>query len=90
MSSFKNVRLAQWTTSSFGFVSLFRTPPVFGLHFVGGLPDNDVRNYAFSFKGTSYSITTVIQYDQQLKHFVTWICQSDGRCFKIVLWFYKH
>lgn len=62
---------------------------MFGLHFVEGLPDNDVRNYAFSFKGMSYSVTTVIQYDQQLKHFVTWICQSDGIYFKIVFWFYK-
>lgn len=62
---------------------------MFALHFVEGLPDNDMRNYAFSFKGMSYSVTTVIQYDQQLKHFVTWICHSDGRYFMIVLWFYK-
>ncbi|KAK5858602.1 hypothetical protein PBY51_002731 [Eleginops maclovinus] len=53
-------------------------PPVFGLHFVEGLPDNDVTIYTFSFKGKRYSITTVIQYNRQLKHFVTWICNSDG------------
>ncbi|XP_034063135.1 SUMO-specific isopeptidase USPL1 isoform X1 [Gymnodraco acuticeps] len=52
--------------------------PVFGLHFVEGLPDNDVSIYTFSFKGKRYSITTVIQYNHQLKHFVTWICDSDG------------
>ncbi|KAK1882360.1 SUMO-specific isopeptidase USPL1 [Dissostichus eleginoides] len=52
--------------------------PVFGLHFVEGLPDNDVSIYTFSFKGKRYSITTVIQYHHQLKHFVTWICDSDG------------
>ncbi|XP_034745192.1 SUMO-specific isopeptidase USPL1 [Etheostoma cragini] len=53
-------------------------PPVFELHFVEGLPNNDVRIYAFTFKGKRYSITTVIQYNHQLKHFVTWICNSDG------------
>ncbi|XP_070700387.1 SUMO-specific isopeptidase USPL1 [Pempheris klunzingeri] len=53
-------------------------PPVFGLHFVEGLPDNDIRIYAFDFKGKRYSVTTVIQYNHQLKHFVTWICNSDG------------
>ncbi|XP_037604242.1 SUMO-specific isopeptidase USPL1 isoform X3 [Sebastes umbrosus] len=53
-------------------------PPVFALHFVEGLPDNDVRIYTFTFKGKRYSVTTVIQYNHQLKHFVTWICNSDG------------
>ncbi|XP_035522010.1 SUMO-specific isopeptidase USPL1 isoform X1 [Morone saxatilis] len=57
---------------------LERVPPVFELHFVEGLPDNDVRIYTFSFQGKRYSVTTVIQYNQQLKHFVTWICNSDG------------
>ncbi|KAM6907225.1 SUMO-specific isopeptidase USPL1 [Xenentodon cancila] len=57
---------------------LERVPAVFALHFVEGLPDNDVGVYAFSFKGKRYSVTTVIQYNQQLKHFVTWICSSDG------------
>uniref|UniRef100_A0A4W6FK48 Ubiquitin specific peptidase like 1 n=1 Tax=Lates calcarifer TaxID=8187 RepID=A0A4W6FK48_LATCA len=53
-------------------------PPVFVLHFVEGLPDNDVRIYTFNFKGKRYSVTMVIQYNHQLKHFVTWICNSDG------------
>ncbi|TMS14143.1 SUMO-specific isopeptidase USPL1 [Larimichthys crocea] len=53
-------------------------PPVFQLHFVEGLPDSDVRIYSFTFKGKCYSVTTVIQYNQQLKHFVTWIGNSDG------------
>ncbi|XP_073335278.1 SUMO-specific isopeptidase USPL1 isoform X2 [Pagrus major] len=57
---------------------LERLPPVFMLHFVEGLPDNDVRIYTFTFKGKRYSVTTVIQYNQQLKHFVTWIRNSDG------------
>ncbi|KAF7647609.1 hypothetical protein LDENG_00169800 [Lucifuga dentata] len=53
-------------------------PPVFALHFVTGLPDNDVRIYSFSFKGKHYSVTSVIQYNAHLKHFVTWIRKSDG------------
>uniref|UniRef100_G3QB98 USP domain-containing protein n=1 Tax=Gasterosteus aculeatus TaxID=69293 RepID=G3QB98_GASAC len=53
-------------------------PSVFALHFVEGLPDNDVRRYAFTFKESRYSVTTVIQYDHQLKHFVTWTRNSDG------------
>ncbi|XP_068572142.1 SUMO-specific isopeptidase USPL1 [Cebidichthys violaceus] len=53
-------------------------PPVFALHFVEGLPDSDVRTYDFTFKEKRYSVTTVIQYNHQLKHFVTWICNSDG------------
>lgn len=59
-------------------LTLERVPPVFALHFVEGLPDNDVTIYTFNFKGKSYSVTTVIQYNQHLKHFVTWVYQSDG------------
>ncbi|KAK2882016.1 SUMO-specific isopeptidase USPL1 isoform X2 [Channa argus] len=57
---------------------LERVPPVFVLHFVEGLPDNDVKIYTFNFQGKCYSVTTVIQYNHRLKHFVTWICNSDG------------
>ncbi|KAM4545406.1 SUMO-specific isopeptidase USPL1 [Odontesthes bonariensis] len=57
---------------------LERVPPVFALHFVEGLPDNDVSMYTFNFKGKRYSVTTVIQYCQQLKHFVAWISNGDG------------
>ncbi|XP_061595386.1 SUMO-specific isopeptidase USPL1 isoform X2 [Cololabis saira] len=53
-------------------------PAVFALHFVEGLPDNDVGIYSFSFQGKHHSVSTVIQYNQQLKHFVTWIRNSDG------------
>lgn len=57
---------------------LERVPAVFALHFVEGLPDNDVRIYSFAFGGKRYSITSVIQYDQHLKHFVPWIRKLDG------------
>ncbi|KAM9437627.1 SUMO-specific isopeptidase USPL1 isoform 1-T1 [Salvelinus alpinus] len=57
---------------------LERVSPVFVLHFVEGLPDNDLCVYSFTFQQQEYSVTTVIQYDQQLKHFVTWIRRPDG------------
>uniref|UniRef100_A0A4W5JG80 USP domain-containing protein n=1 Tax=Hucho hucho TaxID=62062 RepID=A0A4W5JG80_9TELE len=57
---------------------LERVSPVFVLHFVEGLPDNDLCMYSFTFQQQKYSVTTVIQYDQQLKHFVTWIRRPDG------------
>ncbi|XP_029626131.1 SUMO-specific isopeptidase USPL1 isoform X2 [Salmo trutta] len=57
---------------------LERVSPVFVLHFVEGLPDNDLCVYSFTFQQQKYSVTTVIQYDQQLKHFVTWIRRADG------------
>ncbi|CAB1316930.1 unnamed protein product [Coregonus sp. 'balchen'] len=57
---------------------LERLSPVFVLHFVEGLPDNDLSVYSFTFQQQRYSVTTVLQYDQQLKHFVTWIRRPDG------------
>ncbi|KAG5844683.1 hypothetical protein ANANG_G00165080 [Anguilla anguilla] len=52
--------------------------PVFALHFVEGLPQNDVDAYSFDFHGNHYSVSTVIQYDQHLKHFVAWIRDDSG------------
>uniref|UniRef100_H3BW28 USP domain-containing protein n=1 Tax=Tetraodon nigroviridis TaxID=99883 RepID=H3BW28_TETNG len=59
-------------------MTLESVPPVFGLHFVQGLPSNDTGNYSFTFNRNHYSISTVIQYKHHLKHFVTWICHSNG------------
>lgn len=59
-------------------IVLEKVPPVFALHFVEGLPDGDAGLYTFEFKGQRHSITSVIQYDDQLKHFVTWTRNSDG------------
>ncbi|XP_042354915.1 SUMO-specific isopeptidase USPL1 [Plectropomus leopardus] len=59
-------------------MTLESVPPVFELHFVEGLPHNDVTVYTFTFKRKRYSVTTVIQYNHQLKHFVTWIRNLDG------------
>lgn len=57
---------------------LLRAPRVLALHFVQGLPDSDVGKYAFTFQGMDYRITTVIQYDTRLRHFVTWVACADG------------
>ncbi|KAM9788363.1 SUMO-specific isopeptidase USPL1 [Neosynchiropus ocellatus] len=57
---------------------LERVPRVFALHFVEGLPQNDISVYNFNFKGKHYTITSVIQYKQDLQHFVSWIHQSQG------------
>ncbi|XP_036416910.1 SUMO-specific isopeptidase USPL1 isoform X2 [Colossoma macropomum] len=55
-----------------------RLSPVLALHFVEGLPRRDISRYSFDFQGTHYAIKTIIQYSEQLEHFVTWIQQPDG------------
>lgn len=57
---------------------LERVPPVFALHFVEGLPDNNIEVYNFNFKKKHFSVTAVIQYNTRLKHFVTWVHKCDG------------
>lgn len=52
--------------------------PVFALHFVEGLPDNNIQVYSFSFNKKHYTVTAVIQYNSLFKHFVTWAHRSDG------------
>ncbi|XP_006009960.1 SUMO-specific isopeptidase USPL1 isoform X2 [Latimeria chalumnae] len=55
-----------------------RVPSIFMLHFVEGLPHSNLQAYSFEFEGSSYQISMVIQYQCNLKHFVTWISNSDG------------
>ncbi|XP_054996557.1 SUMO-specific isopeptidase USPL1 [Sorex araneus] len=50
---------------------------IFMLHFVEGLPQNDLQCYSFHFEGCLYQITAVIQY-QANNHFITWILGADG------------
>lgn len=57
---------------------LDRVPPVFALHFVEGLPNDDVQAYSFNRQGSRYSVSTVIQYTETIKHFVTWIRTPSG------------
>ncbi|KAK2823348.1 hypothetical protein Q7C36_019948 [Tachysurus vachellii] len=57
---------------------LQRISSVLALHFLEGLPRRDLSKYAFDFHGTQYNIRTIIQYNEQREHFVTWIHQPDG------------
>ncbi|XP_044522038.1 SUMO-specific isopeptidase USPL1 [Gracilinanus agilis] len=57
---------------------LEKVSSVFMLHFVEGLPSNDLQFYSFHFEGFFYQITCVIQYQINEKHFITWILNSDG------------
>ncbi|XP_032075395.1 SUMO-specific isopeptidase USPL1 isoform X2 [Thamnophis elegans] len=47
------------------------------VHFVEGLPHNNLMAYSFQFQEYSYQVTAVVQY-QKAKHFITWILTSDG------------
>nr|XP_023683487.1 SUMO-specific isopeptidase USPL1 isoform X1 [Paramormyrops kingsleyae] len=57
---------------------LERLGPLFVLHFVEGLPLNDISKYAFDFQGMHYSVSVIIQYTEHMKHFVTWLRASSG------------
>ncbi|ELK30263.1 PREDICTED: SUMO-specific isopeptidase USPL1 [Myotis davidii] len=56
---------------------LKKVSPIFMLHFVEGLPHNDLQHYSFLFEGYLYQITSVIQYYSN-NHFITWILCVDG------------
>ncbi|XP_053419699.1 SUMO-specific isopeptidase USPL1 isoform X2 [Nycticebus coucang] len=58
-------------------MALEKASPIFMLHFVQGLPQNDLQQYAFHFEGCLYQVTSVIQY-QANNHFITWILDADG------------
>ncbi|NXA53439.1 USPL1 isopeptidase, partial [Nothocercus julius] len=57
---------------------LEKVPTIFMLHFVEGLPHNNLKNYSFQFEGDSYQITSVVQYQSVKKHFITWCLNPDG------------
>ncbi|XP_067289234.1 SUMO-specific isopeptidase USPL1 isoform X2 [Pseudorasbora parva] len=57
---------------------LERLSPVFALHFVEGLPRKDISKLSFEFQNVHYNVSTVIQYNKHLQHFVSWIRQSNG------------
>ncbi|KAM7179907.1 SUMO-specific isopeptidase USPL1 isoform 2-T3 [Macrochelys suwanniensis] len=56
---------------------LEKVPAIFMIHFIEGLPHNELKNYSFQFEGDFYQITAVIQYQQDPKHFKTWILNPD-------------
>ncbi|XP_053241949.1 SUMO-specific isopeptidase USPL1 isoform X1 [Podarcis raffonei] len=47
------------------------------MHFVEGLPRSDLETYSFQFQGDSYQVTAVVQYQEEARHFITWISDSD-------------
>ncbi|XP_053564448.1 SUMO-specific isopeptidase USPL1 isoform X2 [Bombina bombina] len=49
---------------------------IFMLHFVEGLPHNDLNSYSFQFEEYTYKVSAVIQY--QANHFSTWIKNDDS------------
>nr|XP_023960941.1 SUMO-specific isopeptidase USPL1 isoform X1 [Chrysemys picta bellii]XP_023960952.1 SUMO-specific isopeptidase USPL1 isoform X1 [Chrysemys picta bellii]XP_042698768.1 SUMO-specific isopeptidase USPL1 isoform X1 [Chrysemys picta bellii]XP_042698769.1 SUMO-specific isopeptidase USPL1 isoform X1 [Chrysemys picta bellii]XP_042698770.1 SUMO-specific isopeptidase USPL1 isoform X1 [Chrysemys picta bellii] len=56
---------------------LEKVPSILMIHFVEGLPHNKLKNYSFQFEGDFYQITAVIQYQQDPKHFKTWVLNPD-------------
>ncbi|NWH80083.1 USPL1 isopeptidase, partial [Piaya cayana] len=57
---------------------LEKLPSVLMLHFVEGLPHNNLKNYSFQFEESSYEISSVVQYQTNKKHFITWCLNPDG------------
>ncbi|XP_043929180.1 SUMO-specific isopeptidase USPL1 isoform X1 [Protopterus annectens] len=59
-------------------MNLNNVSSIFMLHFVEGLPRDDLKFYSFCFEDGYYEITTVIQYHARRKHFATWVSSPDG------------
>ncbi|NXF36775.1 USPL1 isopeptidase, partial [Nyctibius bracteatus] len=57
---------------------LEKVPSILMLHFVEGLPHNNLKNYSFQFEGDTYQITSIVQYQTDKKHFITWSLNPDG------------
>ncbi|XP_073439269.1 SUMO-specific isopeptidase USPL1 isoform X2 [Dendrobates tinctorius] len=49
---------------------------LFMVHFVDGLPTNDLDKYSFQFKGHLYEVKAVIKYKNN--HFSSWVLNTDG------------
>ncbi|NXS11596.1 USPL1 isopeptidase, partial [Neodrepanis coruscans] len=57
---------------------LEKVPPILMLHFVEGLPHSNLKKYSFQFDEDTYQITSVVQYQTDKKHFITWSLNPDG------------
>ncbi|NXT01761.1 USPL1 isopeptidase, partial [Jacana jacana] len=57
---------------------LEKVPSVLMLHFVEGLPHNNLKEYSFRFEEDTYQITSIVQYQTDKKHFITWSLNPDG------------
>ncbi|NXG09125.1 USPL1 isopeptidase, partial [Sakesphorus luctuosus] len=57
---------------------LEKVPSILMLHFVEGLPHNNLKKYSFQFEEDTYQITSVVQYQTDKKHFIAWSLNTDG------------
>ncbi|TRZ17567.1 hypothetical protein HGM15179_009562 [Zosterops borbonicus] len=57
---------------------LEKLPSILTLHFVEGLPHNNLEEYSFQFEEDTYQITSVVQYKTDKKHFISWSLNPDG------------
>uniref|UniRef100_A0A8C5TCC8 Ubiquitin specific peptidase like 1 n=1 Tax=Malurus cyaneus samueli TaxID=2593467 RepID=A0A8C5TCC8_9PASS len=57
---------------------LEKVPSILMLHFVEGLPHNNLEKYSFQFEEDTYQITTIVQYQTDKKHFISWSLNPDG------------
>ncbi|NXY64203.1 USPL1 isopeptidase, partial [Callaeas wilsoni] len=57
---------------------LEKVPSILMLHFVEGLPHNNLEKYSFQFEENTYQITSVVQYQTDKKHFISWSLNPDG------------
>ncbi|NXL69382.1 USPL1 isopeptidase, partial [Leptocoma aspasia] len=57
---------------------LEKVPSILTLHFVEGLPHNNLEKYSFPFGEDTYQITSVVQYQTDKKHFISWSLNPDG------------
>ncbi|NXB97383.1 USPL1 isopeptidase, partial [Vidua chalybeata] len=57
---------------------LEKAPSILTLHFVEGLPHNNLEKYSFQFEEDTYQITSVVQYQTDKKHFISWSLNPDG------------
>ncbi|KAM6140581.1 SUMO-specific isopeptidase USPL1 isoform 1-T2 [Pterocles gutturalis] len=61
---------------------LEKVPSIFMLHFVEGLPHNNLKDYSFQFEKDTYQITSIVQYQTDKKHFISWFLNPDGTWFE--------
>ncbi|NXH40852.1 USPL1 isopeptidase, partial [Dicaeum eximium] len=57
---------------------LEKVPSILTLHFVEGLPHNNLEKYSFEFEEDTYQITSVVQFQTDKKHFISWSLNPDG------------
>ncbi|NXC03342.1 USPL1 isopeptidase, partial [Orthonyx spaldingii] len=57
---------------------LEKVPSILMLHFVEGLPHNNLEKYSFQFEEDTYKIASIVQYQTEKKHFISWSLNPDG------------